>query len=81
MKPQEQKKYILDAIDMRLHEVKAQWAKNYIAMRINENIVLTDTNEKSKRDTASKQVEACKTNMKIAEQEIDNFAWLLKQEK
>jgi len=81
MKKQEQKKYVLDALDVRLHEVKAQWAKNYIAMKINENIVADLKIDESKRSVSSKQVEACKLNMKIAEQEIDNFEWLLTQEK
>lgn len=81
MNKEEQKKYILDALDVRLHEVKAQWAKNYLAKRINENIAGTDTNDEKKRSTARLQVESCIKNMEIAEQEIANFEWLLKQEK
>lgn len=81
MNKEEQKKYILDALDVRLHEVKAQWAKNYLAKRINENIAETDTNDEKKRSTARLQVESCIKNMEIAEQEIANFEWLLKQEK
>lgn len=81
MNNKDQQKYVIDALVVRLHEVKAQWAKNYIAMKINQNIADTKTNDVKKIETAKTQVEACKTNMKIAEQEIDNFDWLLKQEK
>ena len=81
MNKEDQNKYVLDALDVRFHEVKAQWAKNWIAKRINENICLRETNDEKKRATAKAQVEACIKNMEIAEQEIANFEWLLDEAK
>lgn len=77
----EQKKYIADAVSVRLHEVKAQWAKNWIARKINQGIVENASLDQKKRDTAQREVDACDKNMAIALQEIENFEWIAKTEK
>jgi len=81
MTPEDKIKYVKATLDTLNSEVKVQWSKNYIAMRVNENIANDENNDQKKRDTAAKEVEACKANMKVAEQQIANFDWLLTQEK
>lgn len=76
MTPEDQQKYVKATIDTLVSEVKVQWAKNFIAMKVNENIATDEKNDKAKREKAQKEVEACKINMKVAEQQIENFNWV-----
>jgi hypothetical protein len=81
MNKTEKKKYILDALDVRIIELKAQWAKNYIAMRVNQ-IIADDTKNSDKQiESAKKQVDATNQNMEVALQQIGLMEFILKEEK
>lgn len=81
MKHEEQKKAVDAFANVRIAELKNNWAQNYCAQKINEGIMINLKLDQKKRDVATKEVEACKLNMKVAEQEIENFKWILKENK
>ena len=71
MTDEDKKLYTKKTLEALITDAKIVWAKNYIAMRVNEKF---DT------PTGKKEVEACKLNMGIAEQQITNFEFILKNE-
>jgi hypothetical protein len=81
MTKEEQKKAIDAFANVRIAELKNNWAQNYCARKINQGIVSTASLDQKKKDVAKKEVEACNLNLKVAEQEIENFKWILKENK
>lgn len=79
MNKTDQKKYIVDAIEVRLHELKAQWAKNYLALKVNQGIADTVTNTEKQIDSAKKEVDAATLNMALAEQQVVMFEKMLEE--
>ena len=81
MNKEEQKKAIDAFANVRIAELKNNWAQNYCARKINQSIVSTASLDQKKKDVSKKEVEACNLNLKVAEQEIENFKWILKENK
>lgn len=77
MTNEDKTKFVKDYAGAAIDKLKAQWAQNYCALVINENIIKTETDEK-KLATARKETDACNKFMSIAEQEIINYEWVLK---